>query len=137
MSQNEKGTGAEIEDDDDGNWIAFNDGIAGVKISSLDKISNGTPSNGSTSSYRATINSDVEHEDNSPGRKRKINLDTWSTIKRIKNNDLLTSDKEGITHVREKFSVMIKYSKDKRKVICLTARSVIRTKKWELDTQHQ
>ena len=115
MSQNEKGTGAEIEDDDDGNWIAFNDGIAGVKISSLDKISNGTPSNGSTSSYRATINSDVEHEDNSPGRKRKINLDTWSTIKRIKNNDLLTSDKEGITHVREKFSVMIKYSKDKRK----------------------
>ena len=55
-----------------------------MTISSLDKSETGAPYNGATSYYRASTNSDVEHGDNSPERKRKITSDSWNAIKRIK-----------------------------------------------------
>ena len=89
INQNEKDTGAEIEDDDNINESYFNDRRAGTNISSLAENTSLTPSNCTKLSYHTDANLGVEYGDNSPTRKRKITLDAWSTIKRIKNDDFL------------------------------------------------
>ena len=95
---------------------------------SLAESTSGTPSNGTSLSRHTNTNSGAENGDNSPTKKKKITLDAWSTIKRIKNDDFLENDKEGMTRTCVKFGAMIKYSKYKRKGICLTSRAVVRTK---------
>ena len=70
ISQNGNNDNAEIEKDDDDNERTFDDGISGTTISSLAKITNGTPSSATTSSDHAVINSNIEHGENSPTRKR-------------------------------------------------------------------
>ena len=71
----------------------------------------------------------MEQGDNSPARKRKLTSDAWSTIKIIKNNDLLTSDKEWMTHFCAKCGAMTKCSKDKTKGAWLTVRYIAHVKK--------
>ena len=115
-----KDAGAETEC----NESNVNDGRMDVTILSLDESSNVAPSNGAASSLHVNATSDVGHGDNIPTRKTKINSDSWKNIKRIKNEDLLTRNKDGMTHSCAKCCAMIKFSKDEKKGMWLIARAL-------------
>ena len=55
---------------------------------------------------------------------KKSASDSWKTIKGIKNDNDIQNDKERMTHACIKRGTMIKYTKDKKKGIWLTARAM-------------
>ena len=106
-------------------------------MKSLAESTNGTPHDGASSSCNANANLGVQCGDNIPARKKKITSDAQSVIERIKNDDLLASNKEGMNDNFAKHSAMTKCSKDKKKGVWLTARAAARVEKCALATQHQ
>ena len=81
---------SEVDDnDDDSN---FHNGTTDVTVTALaENTTNGAPSN-CASSCPARISCEVQHEDNSPSRKRKSASDSCATTKRKKKDDALQNE---------------------------------------------
>ena len=88
------------------------------------------------SSCHTSIASDVEHRDSGPTIKRKLDSDACKAIKTIKNEDLLINDKERMACACAKCGTMMKYSKDKRNGMWITARAVQHVKNCALAAEH-
>ena len=103
---NENYVDAETEHYNEDNESNSNYWRTEATTSLLTESTSGVASNGKTSSCHDNDASDVENRDKSPTRKRKIASDAWKTIKRIKNQDFLASDKERMTCACAQYGVV-------------------------------
>ena len=103
LNPNENNVDAKNGDDDDEITDA-------TTLSLARSTTNDALSNSTASSFHVSVNYGVENVASIPVRKRKIELDTWNSIKRMLDTNFLKNDQEGMTHVGAKCSAIINFS---------------------------